>query len=171
MYVQGERIAARRGGEGGPPPSPPPGGIFFRQFKYTQLKICTNHAFLCFFQPFLRFDLWITALSFPYIGHERTAQNLILLVCSSLFLLRSAIAPKIKVRSRAIERFQRAMCPALPFLFSVMVTSKMTIFNLSGNPFTFSLIQSTKVTFCLVPYQTMLMQGKKDEKWSFSKLQ
>ena len=25
--------------------------------KYTQLKICTNHAFLCVFQPFLQFDL------------------------------------------------------------------------------------------------------------------
>ena len=33
--------------------------------------------------------------------------------CASLFVLRSAIAPKIKVRSRAIERFQRAMCSAL----------------------------------------------------------
>ena len=32
---------------------------------------------------------------------------------SSLFFLWSAIAPKIKVCSRAIERFQRAMCPAL----------------------------------------------------------
>ena len=30
-------------------------------------------------------------------------------------LLRSAIAPKMKVRSRVIERFQRAMCPALLF--------------------------------------------------------
>ena len=30
---------------GGSPPSPLPGGIFFRQFKYTQPKICTNHAF------------------------------------------------------------------------------------------------------------------------------
>ena len=30
-----------------------------------------------------------------------------------LFVSRSAIAPKMKVRSRAIERFQRAICPAL----------------------------------------------------------
>jgi len=32
---------------------------------------------------------------------------------NSLFFLLSAIAPKMKVRSRAIERFQRAMRPAL----------------------------------------------------------
>ena len=33
--------------------------------------------------------------------------------CASLFVSRNAITPKIKVRSRAKERFQRAMCPAL----------------------------------------------------------
>ena len=74
-----------------------------------------------------RFSTIFTVLFFPYITHEGTAQNLILSVRSSLvagrsllfalrsslFFLLSAIAPKMQVRSRAIERFQRAMRSAL----------------------------------------------------------
>ena len=59
------------------------------------------------------FSTIFTALFFPDITHEQTAQNLILSILRVAFFLLSAIAPKIKVRSRAIERFQRAMCPAL----------------------------------------------------------
>ena len=74
-------------------------------FASFLVKICTNHAFLCIFQPFLRFileiALWITALVFPYIVHERTAQNLNLSVHSLLFFLNRSFAPEIKVCSRA----------------------------------------------------------------------
>ena len=63
---------------------------------------------------FKRFSTIFPALFFPYIAHEQTAQNLILSVRLSLFFLLSAIAPKMQVRSRAIERYQRAMRPALP---------------------------------------------------------
>ena len=56
-----------------------------------------------------------TALFYPYIAQEQTAQS------ASLFVSRSAIAPKIKVRSIAIERFQRAMCSALIFFLSITV--------------------------------------------------
>ena len=56
-----------------------------------------NHAFLCLFQPFLRRSfILISLMSGPLkIWFCQFAH------CASLFLLRSAIAPKIKVRSRA----------------------------------------------------------------------
>ena len=61
------------------------------------------------------FSTILTALFYPYIAHERTAQNLIL----SVRLLHFALF-KERHRSqnarRAIERFQRAMCPALIFI-------------------------------------------------------
>ena len=49
----------------------------------------------------MRFSAIFTALFFPYIAHERTAQNLILSLRSSIFFSLSAIAPKMQVRSRA----------------------------------------------------------------------
>ena len=49
----------------------------------------------------MHFSTIFTALFFPYIPHERTAQNLdFVSSLVDLFLL-STIAPKIKVRSRA----------------------------------------------------------------------
>ena len=54
-----------------------------------------------------------TALFCPYIPHKQTAQNFILSVRSSIFFLLSAIAPKIKVCSRAKSDW--AMYPALIF--------------------------------------------------------
>jgi hypothetical protein len=54
------------------------------------------------------------ALFYPYIAHEQTAHNLDFV--SSLLFLLNAIPPEIKVRSRAIEWFQRAMHPALSIL-------------------------------------------------------
>ena len=69
----------------------------------------------------MRFSTIFTALFFPYIAHEQTAQNLILPVRSLLFALflierhRSQNQSSLKSEEqRAIERFQRAMCPALP---------------------------------------------------------
>jgi len=62
------------------------------------------------------FSTILTALFYPYIAYEQTAQNFDFCQfahCASLFTSRSAIAPKMKVRSRAIEPFERAMCPAL----------------------------------------------------------
>jgi hypothetical protein len=50
---------------------------------------------------FIRFSTIFTALFYPYIAHEQTAHNLDFV--SLLLFLLSAIAPKIKVRSRAIE--------------------------------------------------------------------
>ena len=56
-----------------------------------------------------------TVLFYPYIAHERTAQNLILSVPS----LRFTLCLKERHRSqnegslKSEERFQRAMCPAL----------------------------------------------------------
>ena len=59
---------------------------------------------LCIFMPF---STIFTTLFYPFIAHERTAKNLIrqFAHCASLFLL-SAIAPKIKVRSRAKSDFK-----------------------------------------------------------------
>jgi len=68
----------------------------------------------------MRFSTIFTALFFPYIAHEQTAQYLILSVRSSLFALflierhRSQNHGSLKSEERrAIERFQRAMRPAL----------------------------------------------------------
>ena len=73
---------------------------------------------------FMHFSTIFTVLFYPYIARERTAQNLdfvsLLIACrSSLFFLLSAIAPKMKVpqERRAIEQFQRVMCPALMFTY------------------------------------------------------
>ena len=69
-----------------------------------------------FYAFFNRFS----ALFFPYIAHEWTAQNLILSVRLSLVALRSfsywaPSLPKCRFaqEQRAFERFQRAMRPAL----------------------------------------------------------
>ena len=35
-----------------------------RFFASFLIKICTNHAFLCIFQPFLQFDLWNRSLNY-----------------------------------------------------------------------------------------------------------
>ena len=40
-----------------------------------------------FYSSIFEITLWITALSSPYIAHERTAQNLIFSVCSERFAL------------------------------------------------------------------------------------
>ena len=51
---------------------------------------------------FMRFSTIFTALFCPYIAHELTAQNLdFVRLLVALFFLLSAIALKIKVRSRA----------------------------------------------------------------------
>jgi len=72
------------------------------------IKICINRTFLCVFSTiFMPFSSIFTALFFPYIAHQRTAQILILSVCSSLFFFLSAIAPKMQVRSWAKSRAVR----------------------------------------------------------------
>jgi hypothetical protein len=72
------------------------------------IKICINRTFLCVFSTiFMPFSSIFTALFFPYIAHQRTAQILILSVCSSLFFVLSAIAPKMQVRSWAKSRAGR----------------------------------------------------------------
>ena len=63
----------------------------------------------------MRFSTIFTVLFFPYIAHERTAQNLILSVRSSLFLLLSAIAPKMQVRSRAKSDFKEQCAQLCPY--------------------------------------------------------
>ena len=74
--------------------------------------------FCAFFNHFygwiFEIPLWITALFFPFIAHERTAKNWFCQFArrSSLFFLNRTFAPEIKVCSRAIERFQRAMLPS-----------------------------------------------------------
>ena len=85
----------------------------------SDMPSSTNHTFLCVFQPFL-------VCSFVLISHMSELLRIwILSVCSLLFFLLSTIAPKIKVRSRAIERFQRAMCPAL-LLIRYSIRNKIT---------------------------------------------
>ena len=70
--------------------------------------VCTNRAFLCVFQPFLRFNLWNRSLNYcalfslyrswannsDFGFYQFTRRSL-------LFFLLSTIAPKIMVRSRA----------------------------------------------------------------------
>ena len=82
---------------------------------------------------FKRFSTIFTALFYPYIAHERTAQNLDFV--SSLIALRSfsywaSLLPKSRFAQerRAIERFQRAMCPALQLNNKILwiVTSSAT---------------------------------------------
>ena len=62
------------------------------------------------------FSTILMALFYPYIAHERTAQNLILSVCSLRFALCLKERHSSQNARRAIERFQRAMCPALIFI-------------------------------------------------------
>ena len=58
------------------------------------------------------FPTIFTALFYPYIAHERTAQNLILSLRFALFVKeRHGSQNEGSLKSK--ERFQRAMCPAL----------------------------------------------------------
>ena len=120
----------------------PPGGISFTQFKDTQLmklkrkkktiidrcfasfliKICRNHAFLCVFQPLLWFDLWNRSQnsSALFSLYRSQANRSKLDFASSLVALHFfsywvPLLPKLRFaeEQRVIERFQRAMWPAL----------------------------------------------------------
>ena len=85
------------------------------------IKICTNHAFLCVFQPFLQFNLWNRSLNHCALfslyrsGADCSKFDFV----SSLVVLRSLSTPKSRFAQerRAIERFQRAMCPALLLMY------------------------------------------------------
>ena len=94
-------------------------GTALRLFKLKYVQIVPFYAFFNqYYGSIFEIALIINPLLFPYIAHEQTAQNLILSVCLSLFalflksLLRSLVSRFAQER-RAIEQFQRAMCPAL----------------------------------------------------------
>ena len=101
---------------------------------------------------FYAFSTIFTALFFPYIPHERFAQNLILSVRSSLFFLLSAIAPKMQVRSRAIERFQSVMGPALRKCWALQATHKHKLHTqvLGGLPSTIVFLLSLSLPATVV---------------------
>ena len=86
-----------RGGKGGGSSST---HNLWNRLKYVQI-VHFYEFFNHFYGSIFEINLWITALFFPYMAHERKAQNLILSVRSSLFFLNSSFAPKIKVHSRA----------------------------------------------------------------------
>jgi len=74
-------------------------------------------VFLFYYGLIFEIALKIHLLFSPYIAHERTAQNLIFCQFarrSLLFFSLSAIAPNNQGLLKSEERFQRAMCPALP---------------------------------------------------------
>jgi len=103
-------------GWGGAPP-PLPGSISFTVQVHTTYETEAanrkddNQPLLCMIFNknmyklciFMCFSTIFTALFYPYIAHEQTTQNLKLSFRLLLFLLLSAIAPNIKVRSRARE--------------------------------------------------------------------
>ena len=74
----------------------------------------------------VHFSTILTALFCPYIAHERTSQNLILSVRS----LRFALCLKERHRSqnegslKSEERFQRAMCPALIYIYKFKILGR-----------------------------------------------
>ena len=66
----------------------------------------------CIFMPI---STIFTALFYPYIARERTAQNLISSVRSLSQGAPSLPKWRFAQERRAVERFQRAICPALHF--------------------------------------------------------
>ena len=67
---------------------------------------------------FRRFSTIFTALFYPYKAHKQTAQNLhfvssLVALCSYSYWAPSRPKLRFAQERRAIERFQRAICPAL----------------------------------------------------------
>ena len=75
------------------------------------------------------FSTIFTALFYSYIAHERTAQNLDFVSSLVALILIERLAPKLKVRARVIEQFQRAMRPALHSLMYHTPGSKHLVKN------------------------------------------